>query len=413
MLESYWRRGMRDEATFELFVRHLPANRRFLVVAGLEQALAYLEAVRFDAESCEWLRSLDRFDPEFLGWLGRLRFTGEVWAIPEGELAYASEPLLQVRAPLPEAQLVETFLLNAVLFQTMVASKAARCVLAAGGRPIVEFGTRRAHGTDASIKAARAAYVGGCAGTSNVLAGRLYGIPVSGTMAHSYVMSFEDETEAFRAYAAEFGAQTILLVDTYDTLEGTRRAAVVGRELAARGERLRAVRLDSGDIHSLAPAVRAILDEAGLTETQIFLSGDLTEWRIADLVSSGAPVDAFGVGTELSTSADAPNLAGVYKLVDYAGRPRRKRSPEKATTGGRKQVWRAPSGDVLAGHDEQLEGRPLLERFMARGRTRAPVPSLAAVRERCLAAVSALAEEARSLTGTGREPALSPRLRPG
>jgi nicotinate phosphoribosyltransferase len=410
MLEAYWRRGMAGIATFELYVRHLPPNRRFLVVAGLEQALSHLEGLRIHAASREYLSSLEVFDPEFVSWLGDLRFTGEVWAIAEGEIAYANEPLLRVTASLPEAQLVETSMLNAVLFQTMVASKAARCVIAAAPRTVVDFGARRAHGIDAAIKASRAAYLAGCAATSNVLAGRLYGIPVSGTMAHSFVMSFGEEIEAFRAYAAEFGPRTILLVDTYDTLEGVRRAAVVGREMAARGDRLRAVRLDSGDIAALAAGARRILDDAGLTDTQIFASGDLNEWRIAQILSSGAPVDAFGVGTEMATSADAPSLSGVYKLVSYAGRPTAKRSTEKETLGGRKQVWRTASGDVLAREDERLEGRPLLERVMTRGRTRVEVPSLASVRERCREAIGGLDAEGRSLDGSGPEPALSPGL---
>src|SRR5437867_3659816 len=340
MLQSYWRLGMHEPATFDLFVRHLPVNRRFLVACGLEAALSHLDTLRFTDDACDYVRSVGRFDPAFVTWLGEMHFTGDLWAMPEGEIAFAGEPLLRVTAPLPEAQVVETFLLNAVLYATGVASKAARVVIAARGRDVIDFSLRRDHGVDASLIAARAAYLAGFAGTSNVLAGKRHGIPVFGTMAHSYVMAFDDEQRAFDAYAAEFPDAAVLLVDTYDTDEGLRRAAAVGREMAGRGKTLRGVRLDSGDVIALSRTARTILDDAGLRDTQIFVSGDLNEWRVDNIISAGAPVDAFGVGTELGVVLDAPALPGVYKLAEYAGRGRKKTSPRKESLPGRKQVWR-------------------------------------------------------------------------
>ena len=416
MLQSYWRRGMAEPATFDLFVRHLPPNRRFLVSCGLEHASTYLESLRFGPDAIDYLRSLERFDREFLEWLGKLRFTGEVWAMPEGEIAFAAEPLLRVTAPLPEAQLVETFLLNTILYATGVASKAARVVLAAAGRDVVDFSARRDHGVDAALKAARASFIAGCAGTSNVLAGKLYGIAVFGTMAHSYVMSFDDESEAFRAYAEEFPDATLLLVDTYDTEEGMRRAAEVGRAMAERGHALRGVRLDSGDVISLARVARRILDEAGLTDVQIFVSGDLNEWRVEQIVAAGAPADAFGVGTEMGVVADAPALPGVYKLAEYAGRGRAKRSPQKETLGGRKQVWRRDGhGDVIASEGELIpDARPLLERVMTRGAGSGD-QSMVTARERCAAALAALPAPLRDLSpcpaDSGPRPEIHPSLR--
>ncbi|MGH2796025.1 MAG: nicotinate phosphoribosyltransferase, partial [Actinomycetota bacterium] len=323
---------------------------------------------------------------------------GEMWAMPEGEAFFAGEPMLRVTAPLPEAQLVETFLLNTVLYATAVASKAARCVLAAGGREVVDFSLRRDHGPGAALTAARSAWIAGAAGTSNVLAGKRFGIPVVGTMAHSYVMAFEDEREAFREYARDFPDAAVLLVDTYDTEEGVRRAIEVGRELAARGHALRGIRLDSGDLAALAHTTRRMLDAAGFTSARIVASGDLNEYRIAEIVGAGAPVDTFGVGTELGVVADAPALAGVYKLVEYAGRGRAKRSPEKQSLGGRKQVWRRDGFlDVLALDGVPIEGaRPLLERVMDGGR---PVraPALDEARERCADVLAALPAELREL----------------
>ena len=416
MLQSYWRLGMREAATFDLFVRHLPPNRRFLVACGLEHAVEYLETLHFGSDSIDALRALSRFDGEFLDWLASLRFTGEVSAIPEGEIFYADEPLLRVTAPLPEAQFVESALLNAVLYPTGVASKAARVVIAAGGRDIVDFSMRRDHGSDAAIRAARAAWIAGCAGTSNVAAGLRYDLPVFGTMVHSYVMAFDSEEQAFRAYAEEFPDTAVLLVDTYDTEEGVRRATEIGRFMAERGRRLRGIRLDSGDVIELARTTRRILDEAGLRDTTIFASGDLNEWRVERIVQSGAPVDGFGVGTELGVVADAPALPGVYKLAEYAGRGRAKRSPDKQTLGGRKQVWRRPGApDVIAAEGTPIQGaRPLLERVMTGGRSVAPA-SLEEARQKCAAALADLPSEQRDLAAcpadSGPRPEIDASLR--
>jgi nicotinate phosphoribosyltransferase len=399
MLQSYHRRDMREPATFELFVRHLPPARRFLISCGLESALVYLATVRFTRDDIAFLRSLGRFDDGFLESLDGFRFTGEVSAIPEGEAFFAGEPLVRVTAPLPEAQLVETFLLNTVLYATNVASKAARCVIAAEGRDVVDFSFRRDHGPGAALTAARSARVAGAAGTSNVAAGKRFGIPLVGTMAHSYVMAFDDEAAAFRAYAEDFPDTAVLLVDTYDTEEGIRNAITIGRELAERGRALRGVRLDSGDLAALAVTARRMLDEAGMNGVRIFASGDLNEYRIAEIVRAGAPVDAFGVGTELGVVADAPVLAGVYKLVEYAGRGRAKRSVEKGSLGGRKQVWRRENfTDVIARDGVAIDGaRPLLERVMSEGRVTG-ASTLDDARRRCADTLAVMPEEIRDLS---------------
>lgn len=413
MLQAYWRNGMFEEASFDLFVRHLPPTRRFLAVAGIEPALAYLGSLRFPAEGLDYLRSLGRFDSEFVSWLGGMRFTGEAWAMPEGEIAFAGEPLIRISAPLPEAQLAETFLLNTILFQTAIASKAARVTIAAAGHVWVDFSPRRDHGTDAALKVARAAYIGGAGGTSNVLAARLFGLPVSGTMAHSFVMAFESEREAFEAFAREFPGDAVLLVDTYDVEAGIRNACETGRRLAENGRTLAAVRIDSGDLGECARLARRLLDEAGLSETKVFASGDLNEHRIAQLVASGSPIDGFGVGTELGTSFDAPALGGVYKLVEYAGSGRAKRSAEKATLPGKKQVYRSDGfRDVIElADDPSPGGEPLLRRVMRRGRVCVEMESLDAARDRCAARLAALPDDARSLLpGPSPEPAIGPAL---
>jgi len=404
MAASYFAAGMDDTATFELFIRELPRNRNFLVVAGLEDVLDYLEGLRFTADDLDYLRSLGSFRNDFLEWLETLRFTGDVWAMPEGEIAFAEEPLLRVTAPRIQAQLVETFLLNAVNFQTLIATKAARVAIACQGRRFVDFSPRRDHGFDAALKAARAAYIAGAAGTSNVLAGKLYGIPVVGTMAHSYVMSFETELAAFRRFARDFPGTT-LLIDTYDTLEGARHAAAVARELAAEGITVGAVRLDSGDLAQLAKEVRRILDEAGFPNIRIFASGDLDEYRIEAILAADAPIDAFGVGTQLGTSGDAPWLGGVYKLVEDARGPRVKLAERKATAPGAKQVYRfSGAGGVfefdmvaLAGERSPLEGRPLLRQVMEHGRRTLPPEPLTRIRERCLANLDRLPARLKSL----------------
>jgi nicotinate phosphoribosyltransferase len=407
MADSYHRRGMHGPATFDLFIRELPARRNFLVACGLEQALEYLEHLSFDTDAIAYLRSLEMFSGEFLERLRELRFTGEVWAIPEGEIAFAKEPLLRVTAPLIEAQIVETFLLNCITFQTMVASKAARVAIACGDREFVDFSARRVHGADAALKAARASYVGGATATSNVLAGKAYGIAVTGTMAHSYVMTFEQEVEAFRAFALDFPGRAVLLIDTFDTEEGARHAVQVAKELADEGIELIGVRLDSGDIHALAKSVRKILDEAGLTATKIIASGDLDEYRIEELLASEAPVDSFGVGTQLGTSGDEPFLGGVYKLVAEDSEPKIKLSTGKVTLPGTKQIFRSSKDgrydhDVIGLHDEELEGDQLMQRVMKDGHRAMDPESLDDARARCRAAVDRLPEALKSLHERGQ-----------
>jgi nicotinate phosphoribosyltransferase len=399
MAASYHEHRPRDRATFDLFVRRLPPERSFLIFAGLESAVFYLTHLAFGPEAIRYLRGTGLFPPRFLAYLGRLRFRGDVDAMPEGTVFFPNEPVLRVTGTLIEAQIVETFLLNAVNFQTLVASKAARVVAAAGGRPVVEFGQRRAQGADAAVKAARSAWIAGCAGTSSVLAGQLYGLPVYGTMAHSFVQAYASELEAFRAFAESYPDGTTLLIDTYDTVEGARRAGLVARELARRGKRLGGVRLDSGDLVDLSRRVRRVLDAQGLRRVEIFASGNLTEARIAEVLRRGAPIDAFGVGTDLVVSGDAPSLDTVYKLseVERGGRwwPALKLSPGKQTYPGRKQVRRRErdgrfAGDLLALEGEAAPGRALLTPVLRGGKLVAPLPTLAEVRRRAARQVAAL-----------------------
>ncbi len=400
MAQAYVATGAFGEATFDLFVRSLPPTRRFLIAAGLADALGGLESFRFSPEAVGYLAGLGRFTEEFLDYLREFRFSGDVRAIPEGEAAFPTEPLLRVTAPLPEAQVVETFLLNTIGFQTMVASKAARVGLACQGRPFVDFSARRDHGADAALKAARAAFIGGAAATSMTLAGLRYGIPVSGTMAHSFVMSYEDEADAFRDFARLFPADAVLLIDTYDTEEGARIAAAVANELVPEGITIRAVRLDSGDLAALAHSVRAILDEAGQPGIGIFASGDLDEWRIAELLAAGAPIDGFGVGTRMGTSEDAPSLGVVYKLVQDDHGPVMKLSSGKVTLPGRKQAWRAGGHDVLALESEDVpSARPLLVEVMRSGERVLNGEPLKAARTRRAAAVGALPPRLLGLDG--------------
>jgi nicotinate phosphoribosyltransferase len=371
MLQAYFEEGMEALATFDLFVRELPPTRNYLVACGLDDVLGFLETLSFDAQAVALLARLGQFSTRFLDRLRHLRFTGDVFAVPEGTVLFAGEPILEVVAPLPQAQLVETFLMNQVHLQTVLASKAARIVGVAGGRTVVDFGLRRTHGADAGLKSARSLFIAGVSATSNVLAGALYGIPVAGTMAHSYVQAHEDERSAFRRFV-ELHPDAVVLVDTYDTLQAVRSVADLAREL---GERFRvsAIRLDSGDLAALATESRMVLDEAGLRHIKIFASGGLDEHSIAALLSQGAPIDGFGVGTQMGVSADAPGLDMVYKLVDYAGRGRIKLSPAKQILPGPKQVFRAvrsgeAAGDLLAAADESGEGRPRLLPVMSGGR---------------------------------------------
>jgi len=379
MLQVYWRDGMAEEAVFDLYVRELPDSRNYLLACGLDDALHYMETVRFGADDLAYLASTGQFADDFLAWLGAFRFTGDVWAVPEGTPVFADEPLLEVVAPIAQAQFAETFLLNQVHVQTVVASKAARVVHAARGIPVVDFGLRRYHGTDAGMKAARAAYVAGVASTSNVLAGAVYGIPVAGTMAHSFVQAFEDELDAFRAFARTY-PDTILLVDTYDTIEGVEKVVELARELGP-AFRVSGIRIDSGDLVALSIQARAILDAAGLDGVGIFLSGGLDEHRVAEVVESGAPVVGFGVGTRMGVPPDASALEIAYKLVAYGGEGRIKLSPGKPILPGRKQVFRVegPDGraahDIVARQDEEHPGEPLLRPVM-RGGKRLPAGSV-------------------------------------
>jgi len=383
MAASYLRRGMDRPATFSLFVRNLPAKRGFLVAAGLEACLEYLEGFRFEAEDLEYLEGTLGFDRDAVEAFRELRFIGDVWAVPEGRIVFAGEPLLEVTAPIAQGQLVETFLLNRITLETTLASKAARCRIAARGRDVVDFSFRRTHGVEAAMAVARTSAMVGFLGTSNVEAARRYGLTAVGTMAHSYVEAFESEEEAFRAYAQDYPERVTFLVDTYDTLRGVQRAAGVIRDLGLGGSL--AVRLDSGDLEELARRSRVLLDEAGLERVRIFASGGLDEHDVDRLVRSGAPIDAFGVGTRLGVSADAPYLDTVYKLVAYGDRAVAKLSPGKATAPGAKQVFRGPGVmDVLAVRDEPApEGTtPLLEPVMRGGRRTGLVTTLAEARER-------------------------------
>jgi len=371
MLQGYFDREMHAEAVFEFFVRRMPEQRNFLMAAGLEQALEYLETLRFSAEDIAALEELGMFSPAFLRWLEKLRFTGTVEAMREGNVFFADEPILRVIAPLPQAQLVESRLVNILHFQTLIASKAARCVLAAGGRQLVDFGMRRAHGSEAALLAARASFVAGFSGTATVLAKPLFGIPIFGTMAHSFIEAHDSEVEAFEHFMHSHTGPIVLLIDTYDTEIGARRVAEIAQRL--RQPAIHSVRLDSGDLLSLAKNVRGILDSAGLTGIRIFASGGIDELEIERLVGNGAPIDGFGIGTSLDVSEDCPALDCVYKLQEYAGRPRRKRSTGKATWPGRKQVFRRHcssgrfDGDCIALASENLPGQPLLKTVMRNG----------------------------------------------
>lgn len=410
MAASYWREGMAGEATFSLFSRRLPRGRSFLVAAGLEDVLDYLRAFRFSPEGLEYLATLGVFDPGFLEFLSTVRFTGDVHAVAEGTPVFTDEPLLEVTAPIIEAQLVETAVLNLTHAQTVVTSKAARCVLAARGRAVVEFGLRRTPGVDAGMKAARCAYIAGATSSSNVLAGLEYGIPPTGTMAHSYISAFPHEIDAFRAFARAFPDRTILLLDTYDTVAGAHKAVTVAREMAAAGHRLAGVRLDSGDLVALSREVRAVLDAAGFTDARIFASGGLDEDEIVRCLDARAPIDAFGVGTRMDVSADAPYLDMAYKLVRYDGRDVLKTSAGKTTWAGPKQVYRVFSeegratADVLALRDEPPPGRraeAILLQVMRAGEPIRPHPPLADIRARYVAAIGALGDEVTRL----RDPA--------
>ena len=398
MAQVYVEREMFEEATFSLFVRELPGKRTFLVAAGLGPLLSALEHLRFTEDDLAYIESLRLFRPSFLDYLKSFRFTGELWALKEGTVFFAQEPVVEVTAPLPEAQLIETLAINLVNVETAVATKAALCVLAAQGRPCIDFGARRTQGLEASLHAARASYLAGFSATSNVLAGKLFGIPVAGTMAHSFVESFATEEKAFFAFAQEFPDNSIFLIDTYDTLEGARTAVRVAQALKEKGFRLKGVRLDSGRIEGLAREVRRVLDEGGLPEVKIFMSGGLDEEKVRRIVASGTPVDAFGVGTKMGVSADAPYLDLAYKLTEYAGKPTLKLSEGKVTFPGKKQVFRERTEsevakDTLALREEGLPGEPLLSPVMQGGKALSSPESFAVLRERVKGELASLPEK--------------------
>ena len=425
MAQSYFQDKVNGEASFEMFVREMPPRRSYLVFAGLADAVSFLSSVRFDRGCLEYLVSLKRFEPSFIRYLAGFRFSGDVWSMPEGTIFFPGEPIMRVTAPRIEAQIVETFLLNAVNFSVLAATKASRIVAAARGRSVVDFSPRRAHGADASLKVARSSYISGFIGTSNLLAGKQFGIPVVGTVAHSFVMSHHTEREAFESLARTSPEGAVFLLDTYDVMNALEEAMRVARKFAPSGFRLLGVRLDSGDICAQSRRVRARLDRAGFRAAKIFASGDLDEYTIARLLARRAPVDSFGVGTALGTSQDSPALGINYKLVsDGTGagiRLRMKLAQGKKTWPGVKQVWRVRgskgeySRDVisLAGEGAPARGaEPLLQGIMKHGRVTANQPALEKIKTRCLSQLSRLPSRFRSLSGSARFPvAISAGLR--
>jgi len=410
MAQAYFQGGLTAPASFSLFVRRMPPQRPYLVAAGLEGALEFLANLHFPPAAIDYLKSTGLFSEAFLEYLAGVRFTGDVWAVPEGRVVFANEPLMEVTAPVIEAQLAETFLINQINLHTLLTTKAARCVIAARGRAVVDFTLRRAQGIDAGLAAARAGWIAGFQATSNVLAGKLYGIPVSGTMAHSFVTAFESETEAFRAFASSFPGRCILLIDTYDTIKGAGKAVLVAKEMEARGQRLQGVRLDSGDLLKLSREVRRILDDAGLGYVRIFASGGLDEYEVGALVAAGAPIDAFGVGTKFGVSGDAPWLDIAYKMVEFAGRPVLKLSPGKRSLPGRKQVFRQVQDrgimrrDVITTREDASQaGEPLLVEVMRNGEV-LHRESLQQIRERCAAELKQLPEGLKALSAADEYP---------
>jgi nicotinate phosphoribosyltransferase len=410
MIQAYLDHGDSETAVFEFFVRTQPARRGFFVAAGLEQALDFLESLRFSGEEIAWLKSTGRFRQNLLDNLADFRFTGDVHAMPEGTVFFANEPILRITAPLPQAQFVETRLINILQFQTLIASKAARMMLAAPNKVLVDFGLRRAHGAEAGLMAARASYITGFAGSATVLAGEMFGIPLYGTMAHSFIETFDDETTAFETFARARPDNLVLLLDTYDTEAAARKVVTLAPRLKASGITVRAVRLDSGDLIALSKSVRGILDTGGLRDVTIFVSGGLDEDSLVAFARANAPIDGIGIGTSLTTSSDVPNIDCVYKLQDYAGLPRRKRSDKKATWPGRKQVWRRygadgrMEGDILTLEAPSPPARgdePLLQRVMQGGKRLAPSPPLEQTRLRVKRELERLPEPLRRLeTGT-------------
>lgn len=403
MLQAYLDRDQTQTAVFEFFVRRLPRQRGFLMAAGLEQVIDWLQGLRTDAEDLDWLAGTGRFDKAVLDYLADLRFTGDVHAMPEGTVFFADEPIVRITAPLPVAQLIETRVINLLHYASLIASKAARMVLAAPGKALVDFGLRRAHGGEAGLCAARASYIAGFAATATVPAGQRYGIPLRGTMAHSFVQVHEDETSAFEHFARSRPDNLVLLIDTYDTEKAAHKVVDLAARLAAEGIRIHGVRLDSGDLGDLSVKVRRILDEGGLSDVIVFASGGLDEYALQTLERAGAPIDGYGIGTSLTTSYDAPALDCAYKLEEYAGQARRKRSAGKATWPGRKQVWRRfdDAGtmvcDVLSTEDDDQPGQMLVEQVLSNGQRLRPAPTLAEIRARATDSLARLPAAMRRL----------------
>ena len=399
MAAGYYEAGkVKQKATFELTVRRLPPHRNFVIAAGLPQAIDYLLNLSFNDDEIEYVRGLPTFahvSPGFFDYLRGFRFTGDVFAVPEGTVLFGGEPMMTVRAPIVEAQIPETYLLSALTFQTLIASKAARMVEAAAGRTVIEFGTRRAHTPEAGVLGGRAAYLGGCNGTSNTLTGFQYGVPVYGTAAHSWVLSFCGENEAFRKLQQMLGSSTVQLVDTYNTVEALKKVTAIGQPLWG-------VRLDSGDFFHLSRVARGMLDEAGLGDAKIMVSGDLDEYGIRDLLAAGAPVDVFGVGTQLATSADAPAMATIYKIVEIdvgcgIKRFTAKMSEDKSTLPGAKQLFRFDDHDIVARSGECSNGKAMLRPVVLNGELVEPLPSLNAARARAAESIAKLPAALRSL----------------
>jgi nicotinate phosphoribosyltransferase len=408
MCASYFDNKNFEPSTFDLFIRRLPENRSYFLFAGLEEALQYLQSIKFTNKHLAFLRK-QGFNDDFLDYLSAFKFTGEVWAVPEGTITFPNEPLIRVTAPIIEAQLVETFLLNTVNLQTMIATKASRVVHAAKGKPVIEFGLRREPGIDTGMKVARSSYIAGCQGTSNVLAGMAYEIPVFGTMAHSFIMSYPKEIDAFRAFAKTFPNKSTLLIDTYDDLAGAEKAVIVAKELQAKGIKLGGVRLDSGDLAETSKKVRKILDDNGLDHVKVFASGDLDEYRITQLLMEGARIDSFGVGTKMGTSADRPYLDVIYKLCetqmpDGNFTPIMKLSKDKSTLPGRKQVYRFKGDDgsfrkdIIALADEGVDGEGLLVKVMEKGKLTYSLPTLPQIQAVAAESLSKLLNEYKALT---------------
>ena len=414
MAQVYFKKGMNKTAIFDFYTRPVE-NRSYLINAGLEQLIYYLENIRFTEEDIDYLRSTGFFQEDFLEYLKNFRFTGNLYAIDEGEIIFPNEPVVQVEAPIIEAQIIETFLINTLQHPILVATKAMRCYSVARGTILVDFGLRRAHGTDAGMKAARASYIGGFAGTSNVLAGKEYGIPIVGTMAHSFILAHKDEVEAFKDFVSVYPENSILLVDTYNTIQGVYNAIKAIKEMGLKW--FKGIRLDSGDLLSLSKQARQILDKEGFKDAIIIASGGINEYKIKQLLDAGAPIDGWGVGTELVVSADLPYLDCAYKLVEYDGKPVMKFSKHKKTFPYKKQIYRFYKDglfhkDLIAKFDEKIEGgEPILKQYIKDGKLIREIPSLTEIREKAINNLNKLPEELKDIEKTVHIlPEISPQI---